>query len=57
MSKQETRKNLEDQVAGHPLPLKRRRYTNTKVMEEYRTRDLTDYLRGIAHNFDMQSLH
>ncbi len=50
---------LESLIAGHPPPLKKRKYRDCDtrirtIVDDYRNRNFIDYLRGIAHNFEME---
>jgi len=48
----------EQMVAGNPPPVKRRKYCQAdrrilSLVRNFERRPMTEYLRGIAHNFEM----
>lgn len=61
MDEKQNRKKIEELIAGHEPPAKRKCYKDTaanisRIVREYSGRNLIDYLRGIAHNLELQSI-
>jgi hypothetical protein len=51
---------IEQYISGHPVPVGKKKYRDTAsriqtIVSQYADTDVFDYLRGVAHNFQLQA--